>query len=140
MIVRSNRHPAPWHTATYATSRPPPPPASSPPQPRPYRPSSERQAQQLPTEITAPAPQRKKKPSLLNSLFEGVIPEGPKDPARGLQASQQYATTGKVDPRYKPAARRWVLIIAWTPFVIYGGYELFQRRFFGKEAKVITAS
>ena len=42
---------------------------------------------------------------------------------------------GKLDDRYKPAARRITALICALPILIFTSYVLFQRRFMGVEQK-----
>jgi hypothetical protein len=46
-------------------------------------------------------------------------------------------TTGKLDPRYKAAARRWTALICALPIALVLSYELFRRQFLGAEQKKI---
>lgn len=60
-----------------------------------------------------------------------------KDPARGLEASLRVAQGEKLDKRYRPASRRVLTIIVGIPFIIVLGWELYQRRFMGKEKRSV---
>lgn len=62
----------------------------------------------------------------------------PKDPARGMEAAKRVVTTGKLDARYKGAARRYTAIICATPIAIYLSYVLYGRLFLGVERKEIS--
>lgn len=62
----------------------------------------------------------------------------PLDPQRGYEASVRVAQGGKLDARYRPAARRVLAIMVALPFSIWLSWELFQRRYMGKEQKRIT--
>lgn len=59
----------------------------------------------------------------------------PKDPARGAAAMMRVVREGKLDDRYKPAARRITALICALPILIFTSYVLFQRRFMGVEQK-----
>ena len=61
----------------------------------------------------------------------------PGDLARGIEASKRVVTTGKLDPRYKAAARRWTALICAMPIALVLSYELFRRHFLGAEQKSI---
>ena len=129
----------PRKRALYATK-------TAPPEPRPYKPiaPSERVSRPGPSQTAEQAAQAAqaatpKKKSLITRLFslrpeEAQINE-PRDIARGIAATQRVVSTGVLDPRYRPASRRILAIIVALPLVIGLGYELFQRRFFGKERK-----
>lgn len=101
-----------------ATQRAPPPPQI-------YK----RSATQQPAESTTVEPPIAQ-PAPKDARF------GPRDLERGRQASLKAAQTGKLDARYKPAARRVLAIIVSLPVVIVLGYELFQRRFGDKQQKI----
>jgi len=53
-----------------------------------------------------------------------------------MEAAQRYVREGILDPRYRPAARRVTAIICALPLALYLTYELFERRFMGKEQKI----
>ncbi|WPH02095.1 Hypothetical protein R9X50_00495000 [Acrodontium crateriforme] len=128
--VRSN-----WRTAFYSTSRnqgPPTPKAYKPSPANPAAPKPKLEEPALP--ITPP-----KKPSLLSRLSpfkpDPFLAE-PRDFARGIAASQQVVRTGVLPARYRPAARKIISIICALPIALYLSWELYQRRFMGKEQKV----
>ena len=54
-----------------------------------------------------------------------------RDPARGLEAAKRVVTTGKLDERYRGAARRYTALICATPIAIYLTYELYRRLYMG---------
>ncbi|RMZ06618.1 hypothetical protein D0862_04566 [Hortaea werneckii] len=142
-------------TQLKTTSRPS---HTAPPQPRPWRPQepSERVARQPQWAREEAQPTTPKKRSWTHRLFalrDDSIPEEqpapepqptPSQPkeqpsdtaARALEASRRYITEGFKDPRYRSAARRVTAIICALPLALYLSYELFQRRFMGKEQKV----
>ena len=59
----------------------------------------------------------------------------PGDLARGIEASKRVVTSGKLDPKYKAAARRWTALICAMPIALVLSYELFRRQFMGAEQK-----
>lgn len=124
----------PSQRAGYATNKP------APPQPLPYKPAqaSERISRHPPEPIQ---PAKPLKQTLIRRLFslrdEAPVTREPKNIARGIAATQRVLTEGVLDPRYRPAARRVTAIICALPIVFCLGYELFQRRFEGKEQKAI---
>ncbi|KAK0782765.1 hypothetical protein LTS02_012069 [Friedmanniomyces endolithicus] len=129
--------PPPWLQVRYASTAKP----SQPPEPRAFKPipPSERVSktpQNEAIEVTKPPKQ-----SLIRRLFS-TRPEQPgsnaepRDITRGLEASQRVVRDGILDARYRPAARRVTAIICALPIAIYLSYELFERRFMGKEQKV----
>jgi hypothetical protein len=61
--------------------------------------------------------------------------EGPRNPERGLEAAKNVVRSGKLDERYRRAAWQYTKIICLLPLVIYLSWELYQRRFLGKEQK-----
>ncbi|KAI6841195.1 hypothetical protein KC340_g9001 [Hortaea werneckii] len=146
---------SPIWRALYSTSRPS---TTAPPQPRPWRkqePSERvvRQPQWVAEEAKAAAPKKRSWTHRLFALRDDNIPEeepvpepqsNPSPPkqqpsdtaARALEASRRYITEGFKDPRYRSAARRVTAIICALPLALYLSYELFQRRFMGKEQKV----
>jgi len=98
---------------TYATAPPPPP--------RQYKPAPPRaEAEPSPT-LDSPKPKHE-----------------PPDPARGQAAMIRYVTEGKLDPRYKPAARRVTAIICAVPILIYTSWLLHKRLVLGEEQKRIV--
>ncbi|KAF2768815.1 hypothetical protein EJ03DRAFT_351828 [Teratosphaeria nubilosa] len=127
--------PACWRRY-YSTGRPPPP--------RPYQ-LAERSPKPSPQ---PPAPPSGPKPRSFLSWLNPFAPPEPPQPAtpvvkepqdlsRGWEATRRVITTGVLEPRYRPAARRVTAIIVGLPIVIGLGYELFQRRFMGKARKVL---
>jgi hypothetical protein len=60
---------------------------------------------------------------------------GSSNPERGAEAAARYVKEGVLDKRYAGAARRATALIVAMPLVIGLGYELYQRRFNGKERK-----
>ncbi|KAI7281148.1 hypothetical protein KC345_g4327 [Hortaea werneckii] len=160
VAVRARRlqsHSPIWR-ALYSTSRPSN--TTAPPQPRPWRkqePSERvvRQPQWVAEEAQSTAPKKRSWIHRLFALRDDSIPEEqpaseshpiPSPPkqqqqtsdtaARALEASRRYITEGFKDPRYRSAARRVTAIICALPLALYLSYELFQRRFMGKEQKV----
>ncbi|KAI7547439.1 hypothetical protein KC331_g5019 [Hortaea werneckii] len=142
--------------ALYSTSRPS---TTAPPQPRPWRkqePSERvvRQPQWVAEEAKSTSPKKRSWTHRLFALRDDSIPEEQPAPepaptpsppkqqlpsdtaARALEASRRYITEGFKDPRYRSAARRVTAIICALPLALYLSYELFQRRFMGKEQKV----
>ncbi|KAI7297266.1 hypothetical protein KC315_g18540 [Hortaea werneckii] len=128
---------------------------TAPPQPRPWRkqePSERvvRQPQWAQEEAQSTQPKKRSWTHRLFALRDDSIPEesAPSPPkqqqqqqhsdtaARALEASRRYITEGFKDPRYRSAARRVTAIICALPLALYLSYELFQRRFMGKEQKV----
>jgi hypothetical protein len=63
----------------------------------------------------------------------------PEDLARAREASIRVVTTGKLDPRYRAAARRWTALICATPIALYLSYELYRRQFMGVEQKKLPS-
>ena len=143
-----------WRALYSSTSRPS---HTAPPQPRPWRkqePSERvvRQPQWVAEEAKSIPPKKRSWTHRLFALRDDSIPEEqpapeptptpsqPKEPsdtaARALEASRRYITEGFKDPRYRSAARRVTAIICALPLALYLSYELFQRRFMGKEQKV----
>ena len=59
------------------------------------------------------------------------------DPARGIEASKQVVREGQLHPRYKAAAKSYTRIVVLSPLIIWLSYELYQRRFMGKEQKIL---
>ncbi|KAI6816187.1 hypothetical protein KC332_g10752 [Hortaea werneckii] len=142
-----------------STSRPS---NTAPPQPRPWRkqePSERvvRQPQWAQEEARSTQPKKRSWTHRLFALRDDSIPEEQPGPApqptpsppkqqqqsqpsdtaaRALEASRRYITEGFKDPRYRSAARRVTAIICALPLALYLSYELFQRRFMGKEQKV----
>lgn len=57
------------------------------------------------------------------------------DPERGVEASRRVVKEGVLDARYKRAARSYTAIIVCIPIIIFTTWELWQRRFMGKEQK-----
>ncbi|KAI6788607.1 hypothetical protein KC360_g1097 [Hortaea werneckii] len=154
---RLQSHSPIWR-AFYSTSRPS---NTAPPQPRPWKkqePSERvvRQPQWAQDEARSTQPKKRSWTHRLFSLRDDSIPEEPapepkpapsppkqqpqQQPsdtaARALEASRRYITEGFKDPRYRSAARRVTAIICALPLALYLSYELFQRRFMGKEQKV----
>ncbi|KAI7546845.1 hypothetical protein KC331_g5362 [Hortaea werneckii] len=158
LLVRAGRlqPSSPIWRAFYSTSRPS---HTAPPQPRPWRkqePSERvvRQPQWVAEEAKSAAPKKRSWTHRLFALRDDSIPEerpaseptpNPSTPkqqqpsdtaARALEASRRYITEGFKDPRYRSAARRVTAIICALPLALYLSYELFQRRFMGKEQKL----
>lgn len=105
-----------------------------------------RQAIYVPTRLasTQPPKPRDFKPNLsqdnryAENLYAGAGEhEEPKDPQRGIEAAQRAAATGKLDPRYKPAARKYTALIVSLPIFLYLSYELFRRGFQGVKQREI---
>ncbi|KAH9822879.1 hypothetical protein Tdes44962_MAKER00707 [Teratosphaeria destructans] len=127
--------PPPCRRRCYSAARPPPP--------RPYQPDE--RSPKSPPQPPAPPPSTPKPRSFLSRLNPFAPPEPPQpaapvvkepqDISRGWEATRKVITTGVLEPRYRPAARRVTAIIVGLPIVIGLGYELFQRRFMGKERK-----
>ncbi|KAI7251920.1 hypothetical protein KC343_g5569 [Hortaea werneckii] len=160
VVVRARRFQssnAIWR-ALYSTSRPS---NTAPPQPRPWRkqePSERvvRQPQWVAEEAQSTRPKKRSWTHRLFALRDDSIleeqpapepqptPSPPKQQpqqtsdtaARALEASRRYITEGFKDPRYRSAARRVTAIICALPLALYLSYELFQRRFMGKEQKI----
>ncbi|KAK5696992.1 hypothetical protein LTR17_024117 [Elasticomyces elasticus] len=133
MLTRRVSTLSPWRTLGYSTTTKP----SQPPEPRPYKPI-ERPAKDIEDSIEVTTPENK---GLLGHLFSRRGKQLPRknepgDIARGLEASQRVVRDGILDPRYRPAARRVTAIICALPIALYLSYELFERRFMGKEQKV----
>lgn len=82
---------------------------------------------------TIPAP-----PKLLNNISFPKVPAP--DPQRGIEASLNVARGGKLDPRYRPAARRVLAIMIALPVTLVLSWELYQRRFMGKEKRPIPST
>lgn len=127
-----------WQRARYTTSRPAT--NAPPPQPRAWKavaPSERitKRPAQLQDDL------KLKKTSFIHRMFslKNEEPQAyqnePKDPARGIEASMRFVREGVVDPRYRPAARRVTAALCALPIAIYLTYELFQRRFMGREQK-----
>ncbi|KAI7160166.1 hypothetical protein KC349_g3670 [Hortaea werneckii] len=142
--------------ALYSTSRPS---TTAPPQPRPWRkqePSERvvRHPHWVAEEAKSTSPKKRSWTHRLFALRDDSIPEEQPAPepaptpsppkqqqpsdtaARALEASRRYITEGFKDPRYRSAARRITAIICALPLALYLSYELFQRRFMGKEQKM----
>ncbi|KAF2159254.1 hypothetical protein M409DRAFT_30260 [Zasmidium cellare ATCC 36951] len=139
MPPRSSSH-------TYATSQKPSPistTTSAPPKPRQYVAPEERISRY--PKFPEPEPPSPPKRSLFSFIwpFGGAkaqekvetIDFGKQNLTRGVQASQDVVKTGALNPRYKFVATRLTLAIAFTPVAIYLSYELYERRFNGKEQK-----
>ncbi|KAI6867831.1 hypothetical protein KC338_g4267 [Hortaea werneckii] len=162
VVVRARRlqFPSPiWRAFYSSTSRPSN--TTAPPQPRPWRkqePSERvvRPPQWAQEEAQSTQPKKRSWTHRLFALRDDSIPEEqptpqpqptpsppkqqPQQPtdtaARALEASRRYITEGFKDPRYRSAARRVTAIICALPLALYLSYELFQRRFMGKEQKI----
>ncbi|KAM3419166.1 hypothetical protein BST61_g5110 [Cercospora zeina] len=135
-IDRAFSRSAPWPRAAYATAsgnaRPTPPP------PQPYKPIPAKEP--VPVNADASAQPLPEKKSLLSRLWPfrrspaAVYPPS-QDPARGLEAARRVVKEGFLDPRYRRVARSFTAAICAMPILLYTSYELFQRRFMGKEQK-----
>ena len=114
--------------------------SSQPPPPRPFKP--ELSKERTPREPSPPPEPEKGILSRLwpfsNSQAQRLNGE-PKDPARGIEASRRVVIEGKLDPRYKDAARMYTALICALPLSIYLSYELWRRRFMGVDKKQIPA-
>lgn len=134
---------APWPRAGYATTSGNTQP--SPPPPLPYKPTpaKERVSHRV-DQQQEPVPKKK---GWLSRLWPSrppstIYPPSP-DRERGLQAARRVVKEGFLDPRYRRAARSFTAIMCALPILLYTSYELFQRRFMGKEQKtrpVITSA
>ncbi|KAK4636298.1 hypothetical protein CLAFUW4_00408 [Fulvia fulva] len=130
---------SPWHKArSYSTAKP------TPPTPRPYRQAAPEQRLSRHPAYPEPPAEIEQKKSLFPRLWpfkpsqQGPIDLGAKDPARGVESARRVVKEGVLDPRYKSIARRVTALICALPLSIYLGYELFQRRFKGKERKRVV--
>lgn len=124
-------------TARGVSSAPPPPP-----DPRSFRATpAEQRISKHPADIesrTQPADAEKKKGIIARLWpFKAAEPVylGAHDPARGAEATRRVVREGLLDPRYKAAATRVTALICATPILLYLTWELYQRRFQGKERK-----
>lgn len=116
---------------------------STPPHPRPFKPvTSEERVSRHPDYSPPQAEAPTAKRGLLSRLWpfasktsrESIYPPS-QDPTRGLEAARRVVKEGFLDPRYKRAARSFTAVMCALPIAIYTSYELFQRRFRGKEQK-----
>ncbi|KAF2207426.1 hypothetical protein CERZMDRAFT_91765 [Cercospora zeae-maydis SCOH1-5] len=128
---------APWPRAGYATASGNAHPTPPPP-PQPYKPIPAKEL--VPNNPDASAQPLPKKKSLLSRLWPfrrspAAIYSRSQDPTRGLEAARRVVKEGFLDPRYRHMARRVTAVICAMPILLYTSYELFQRRFMGKEQK-----
>lgn len=93
--------------------------SSQPPKARDFKPNLARHGEALDTSATSTAASQRE----------------PKDPARGLEAAKRAVQTGKLDDRYKSAARKYTALMCATPIAIYLSYELYRRLVLGIEQK-----
>lgn len=114
-----------------------------PPAPRVYKSVDIQERKQSPTgPPEQPATTPPKKTTLLSRLFPfKPSPQAPihvqsPNPARGLDAARRAVQHGVLDPRYTPAARRILIAVVAAPIAIVTSYELFARRFMGKQQKI----
>lgn len=121
------------------TSAPPLSPA--PPEPRSFRAlSAEERISKHPTDAeTRPRHPKEGRKGLLARMWPSRPAEpvylGSQNLARGMEATQRVVRDGVLDPRYKAAATRVTALICATPIMLYLTWELYQRRFQGKERK-----
>lgn len=126
--------------ANYATASKPSSAPAHAPAPRPYAPPKERISRHPHYPDPEPAQPVKQK-SLFSRLwpFKSTPQEqfdySKRDPARGVEASRRVVKEGVLDPRYKRTASNVMKIMAFTPVAIFLSWELYQRRFGGREQK-----
>jgi hypothetical protein len=112
-----------WRRPIYKTARLA---SAPPPKPRDFKANLSREA--VDSEESSADPSRNSPASNARELG---------DLARGIEASKRVVTTGKLDPRYKAAARKWTALICALPIALVLSYELFRRQFMGAEQKKI---
>ncbi|KAK3073759.1 hypothetical protein LTR53_004395 [Teratosphaeriaceae sp. CCFEE 6253] len=124
---------SPWQRSSYSSH-------PKPPEPRAYRPLPPTERSPKPPaepSETTKSPQQNFIRRLFSTRSEPHLPPPePADPARGLEASRRVVMGGVLDPRYRSAAWRVTAAMCAMPFAIYLSYELFERRFRGKEQRV----
>ena len=118
LAAKSGPIPSPLGRLVYGRSRSS---SSQPPKARDFKPNLARDGDISTTNAAAPSIE-------------------PRDPARGLEAAKRVVTTGKLDARYKGAARRYTALICATPVALYLTYELYRRLFMGVRPKEMPAA
>lgn len=128
-----------WYKMSYSTARSTRQ-SQPPPEPRPYKSiPAEQKPSKHPDQPEPPSPAAKG--GFLSALWPRRSPSlprlntGPQDPARGIEATRRVVKEGVLDPRYRPVARRVTALMCGLTLSIGLGYELFQRRFMGRERK-----
>lgn len=126
----------------------------SPPPARPYRPQTDKHRAALKRPepeppAPAPPPPRSRTRNLLSRYLNPfhepepqrptptqpeAVPE-PRDPARGLAATTRFVKEGIIDPRYKAASRRWVLVLTSLVLAIGLTPEVWRRTIKGEKRK-----
>ena len=136
---------SPWRRAGYATTSKTS--TSAPPDPRPFKPvAAEDRVSRHPEYPTLQTEAPVQKRGLFSRLWpfsstkstQSIYPPS-QDPTRGIEAARRVVKEGFLDPRYKRAARSFTAVMCALPIAIYTSYELFQRRFRGKEQKARPA-
>ncbi|KAF2109272.1 hypothetical protein BDV96DRAFT_652119 [Lophiotrema nucula] len=134
-----------------ATPAPPPAPTPTPssiPQrppnttiPLPRNPIDPSNPQHRPLQPPQPA-QPHPRPSAYPTPKLPIIPPHSSTPPRPATAAfnaqveaNKVAYTGKLDPKYRPAARRVTAIMVGIPVVLVTSWELYQRFFMGKDVQ-----
>lgn len=116
------------------------PTPSTPPKPREYI-APDARISRHPKYPEPPEPP--KQPSLLSRIWpfkrskprQETLDFGKPDLNRGIQASRDVVKKGVLNPRYRGIAMRITIAMAVSPVAIYLTYELYERRFGGKEQK-----
>ncbi|SMY19764.1 unnamed protein product [Zymoseptoria tritici ST99CH_1A5] len=122
----------------------PPTTPKAAPAPRPFKPESPEARHSRVSEMQPPEPMdvKPKRKSLFLRLWPSKPQEpvylGSSNPERGIEAARRYVKEGVLDKRYAGAASRATALICALPIAIYLSWELYQRRFNGKERKRVA--
>lgn len=91
------------------------------------------------TQISSQSPRHDARSTAVDEADRAIGSTAQENRSRGVATTRRVVTEGVLDPRYKPAARRVTAIIVALPFALYLSYELFERRFLGKERRKFSA-